>query len=162
MKHLINYQTHNEGKLGNWLGKQKNKILNLFKTHKFMESFLEKKFAERLDYYDLKLRQELKSSINIFHDGKLVGYIRPGDVPGTFYLRILVYNDEIVAPTSEYESYRQKEQDPTITEIVEDQSVAPPFMTKKKTSMSKLELIGAFIEWWRIWSNSGREADENP
>lgn len=164
MKHLLDYENHNESKFGNWLTTQANKVKGLLKTHVFMEKHLKTEFQKKLDHYDLIFVQESISNINLFHNGRLVGYIRPRRTPRNFYLVIFVYADELVAPRSEYERYpsQYSTQDTSITEILNGQKTRPVATTEKKISMSKFSLIESFIQWWGDWSNSGREADENP
>jgi hypothetical protein len=166
MKHIISYDTHSEKKFENWLTTQFNKVRSLIRGHVFMEDYLKKEFKKKLDHYDLTLVQESKSNINFFHDERLVGYIRPRRTPRTYYLVIFVYLDELIAPKSEYERYpgtNVSTQDTSVTEIIKSQKNDAPFgTTEVKISMSKSELIGSFIKWWGDWSNSGREADENP
>ena len=163
MKHLLNYEMHNEG-IGNWLKSSVNKLKGLFRTHVFKESHLKSEYIKKLDHYDLVFVQESISRINFFHEGRLVGYIRPRRTPRNYYLVIFVYLDELIAPKSEYERYlgSYTTEDTSVTEILNSQKSKPFGATQKKISMSKSELIGSFIKWWGSWSNSGRKADENP
>lgn len=144
MRYLHKYKQHNEG------------IFDIFSEHKFKDKFMRSEFADKLSHYDIKAKQTSATDFDFYHNGRLIAYIRETQVSDVYYLSILVYLDEIIAPKSEYIRYPAQDQDSRAADIIDKQKVKPIGTTKKVKSRSISKLIEMLIEWWRVWSNSGK------
>lgn len=171
MKHILKYDQHNEVLNEELIGALYrgikgltdtaiDKVTTLFSEHKFKNRFIKEKFASILSNYDIKAIQKKNSSFDFYHEGRLIAFIRQSRVADVYYLVILVYLDEIIAPRSEYIRYPTRDLEQEALDIINRQKVRPIALTRKTESRSQSKLIEMLIKWWRTWSNSGKQVDE--
>jgi hypothetical protein len=137
-----------------------HKLRLLLKIHNFIEKNLKSEFSKELYKYNILLIQKTRNKIFFFHRGRIVAYINEQSTGSlrTLFLLIFIYEEERVAPKSEYDAFTlnsyQRYDD--LIDILINQNIQPVYTTEKYLSYSKMHLISAFINWWKDWSNSGR------